>query len=96
MRSSGATMLCRCQHAPCWCAGPLVKPTIGRRGLLCHMPCPCAVQGFMWGSLTGFAEPVGGLIGYLAVHEQDPLSFAIVFGIVSGMMVRHALHTPLC
>ena len=24
----------------------------------------------MWGSLTGFAEPLGGLIGYLAVHEQ--------------------------
>ena len=44
----------------------------------------------MWGSLTGFAEPVGGLIGYLAVHEQDPLSFAIVFGIVSGMMVSEA------
>ncbi|PRW45062.1 zinc transporter [Chlorella sorokiniana] len=44
-------------------------------------------KGFMWGSLTGFAEPLGGLIGYLAVHEQDPLSFAIVFGIVSGMMV---------
>ncbi|PRW59678.1 zinc transporter [Chlorella sorokiniana] len=48
-------------------------------------------KGFLWGSLTGFAEPLGGLIGYLAVQEQDPLSFAIVFGLVSGMMVYVAI-----
>ncbi|PSC70347.1 Cycloartenol synthase isoform B [Micractinium conductrix] len=44
-------------------------------------------KGFLWGSLTGMAEPVGGLLGYVVLHEQDPLSFGIVFGIVAGMMV---------
>ena len=34
---------------------------------LCPLPRP---QGFMWGSLTGFAEPLGGLLGYLVLTEN--------------------------
>lgn len=44
-------------------------------------------QGFMWGSLTGFAEPLGGLLGYLVLDQEEPLSFGIVFGFVAGIMV---------
>lgn len=35
--------------------------------------CRCTsrlLQGFLWGSLAGLAEPVGGLVGYLAVHDR--------------------------
>lgn len=44
-------------------------------------------KGFMWGSLTGLAEPLGGLLGLLVLDRESSLSFAIVFGIVAGMMV---------
>ncbi|KAI3426296.1 hypothetical protein D9Q98_008669 [Chlorella vulgaris] len=45
------------------------------------------LKGFMWGSLTGFAEPLGGLLGYLVLDQEEPLSFGIVFGFVAGIMV---------
>jgi len=51
---------------------------------LATLPLPLVLQGFLWGSLTGLAEPLGGLLGYLVLHDQSPLSFAIVFGIVAG------------
>ncbi|KAL4448380.1 hypothetical protein ABPG75_005599 [Micractinium tetrahymenae] len=44
-------------------------------------------KGFIWGSLTGMAEPLGGLLGFLVLDQDSPLSFAVVFGIVAGMMV---------
>ncbi|KAL4433231.1 hypothetical protein ABPG77_003279 [Micractinium sp. CCAP 211/92] len=44
-------------------------------------------KGFMWGSLTGMAEPLGGLLGFLVLDQEEPLTFAVVFGIVAGMMV---------
>jgi hypothetical protein len=44
------------------------------------------VQAFLWGSLTGFAEPLGGLLGFLVLDEEEPLTFAVVFGLVAGIM----------
>ena len=50
----------------------------GRRtrhgGPSCLAPRNCAArlcpQAFMWGSLTGLAEPLGGVLGYLLVHGE--------------------------
>ncbi len=32
-------------------------------------------------------QPIGGLLGYLVLHGDNDLAFAIVFGLVAGMMV---------
>lgn len=45
------------------------------------------LKAFLWAALPGLLEPLGGLIGYLALHDNNDLAFAIVFGLVSGMMV---------
>ena len=37
------------------------------------------------------SEPVGGLVGYLALSGNNDLAFAIVFGLVAGMMVFIAI-----
>ena len=67
--------------------------------LCCHPPSPCVpashvsgaacpLQGFCWAFLSGVSEPVGALVGYLILgNGSNDLSFAIVFGLVSGMMV---------
>lgn len=44
------------------------EPVSHPRGCCCYLH--LHLQAFLWGSLTGFAEPLGGLIGYIAVHEQ--------------------------
>lgn len=48
-------------------------------------------KGFMWASLSGLSEPIGALIGYAIVKggsaDLHPLVYAIMFGIVGGMMV---------
>lgn len=48
-------------------------------------------QGFWWAFLSGVSEPVGGLVGYLALSGNNDLAFAIVFGLVAGMMVFIAI-----
>lgn len=55
---------------------------------------PTATQGFLWGSLTGFAEPLGGLIGYLAVHERvspkgDATGHMHLCPCTAGAVARH-------
>lgn len=44
-------------------------------------------KGFWWAFMSGVSEPIGGLFGYLLLNGNNELSFAIVFGIVAGMMV---------
>ncbi|GAB4815843.1 hypothetical protein N2152v2_002889 [Parachlorella kessleri] len=44
-------------------------------------------KGFVWALLSGVSEPVGGLMGYLVLQGNQDLAFAIVFGLVAGMMV---------
>ena len=73
-----------CALAGACCAGGTNAATS-----LCACPAPptTAAQAFFWGSLTGLAEPLGGLLGYLVLSKEEPLSFGIVFSLVAGMMV---------
>lgn len=42
------------------------------------------MQGFWWAFLSGVSEPIGALVGYLALNGDTDLSFAIVFALVAG------------
>lgn len=44
-------------------------------------------KGFLWAFLSGVSEPVGGLMGFLVLTGNQDLAFAIVFGLVAGMMI---------
>lgn len=45
-------------------------------------------KAFLWSFLSGLAEPVGALIGYLLLMPfMSPVLMGIVFGIISGVMV---------
>eukprot|EP00798_Chlamydomonas_sp_ICE-L_P011404 gene11404-12107_t len=58
-------------------------------------------KAFTYASLSGLAEPIGALIGYAALQgrDMDPLVYALLFGIVAGIMVwisiRELLPTAL-
>ena len=54
-------------------------------------------KGFWWAFLSGVSEPVGGLLGYavLSGRGMDPTAFAVLFGLVAGMMVFIALNKLL-
>lgn len=45
------------------------------------------IRAFSWAMLSGLSEPLGALVGWLALYGDNSLSFAIVFALVSGMMV---------
>lgn len=51
------------------------------------------LQSILWASLSGFAEPLGGLIGYgiIRAGNMSDLVFGVLFGIVGGMMVYISL-----
>jgi ZIP family zinc transporter len=44
----------------------------------------------MWGTLTGLTEPIGGAIGWLILanttEDLHQLVYAVLFGLVAGMM----------
>jgi zinc transporter ZupT len=45
-------------------------------------------KAFMWGCLSGLSEPVAALLGWLILADaMSDIVYAILFGIVSGMMV---------
>eukprot|EP01063_Lacrimia_lanifica_P013835 TRINITY_DN2043_c1_g1_i2.p2 TRINITY_DN2043_c1_g1~~TRINITY_DN2043_c1_g1_i2.p2 ORF type:complete len:408 (+),score=153.44 TRINITY_DN2043_c1_g1_i2:59-1282(+) len=45
-------------------------------------------KGFGWAFLSGLSEPIGGILGWLALRKVfTDLVFGIVFGAVGGMMV---------
>lgn len=45
------------------------------------------LKGFLWGLLSGLTEPIGALIGWLALANimRDEV-YAVLFGLVAGMM----------
>ncbi|GMF66164.1 unnamed protein product [Phytophthora lilii] len=45
-------------------------------------------RGIMWCAISAGAEPIGGLIAWLAIGDgMDPVAEGILFGIVCGIMV---------
>ncbi|ETI53042.1 hypothetical protein F442_03944 [Phytophthora nicotianae P10297] len=45
-------------------------------------------RGIMWCAISAAAEPIGGVIAWLAIGDgMDPVSEGILFGIVCGIMV---------
>ena len=47
-------------------------------------------KGVGWATLSGVSEPVGALLGYAFLGAvSGEIAYAILFGIVSGMMVVH-------
>lgn len=52
-------------------------------------------KAVLLGTLSGLTEPLGGLVGYLVVVNtgMSDLAYAILFGVVAGMMVSgHTTH----
>lgn len=45
------------------------------------------VQGFFWAFMSGVSEPIGGLLGWVVLSNMGDIIYAIMFGIVAGMMV---------
>jgi len=53
-------------------------------------------KGFFWSFLSGVTEPIGGVVGYLILwNSVTPLTYAIMFGLVGGMMVYISLRDLL-
>jgi len=53
-------------------------------------------KGFFWSFLSGVTEPIGGIVGYLILwNSVTPLTYAILFGLVGGMMVYISLRELL-
>ncbi|KAF1775673.1 Zinc/iron permease [Phytophthora cactorum] len=45
-------------------------------------------RGIMWCAISAAAEPIGGVIAWLAIGDgMDPVSEGVLFGIVCGIMV---------
>lgn len=44
-------------------------------------------KAFFWTLIPSLAEPLGGLMAYLAFHSAGDLAFGIAFGLVAGIMV---------
>lgn len=44
-------------------------------------------KAFFWTLIPSLAEPIGGLLTYLAFHDASDLAFGIAFGMVAGIMV---------
>lgn len=44
-------------------------------------------KAFFWTLIPSLAEPLGGVIAYLAFEDAGDLAFGIAFGIVAGIMV---------
>eukprot|EP00960_Hanusia_phi_P004268 125021-Hanusia_phi.AAC.1 len=51
------------------------------------------LKAFMWTFISGVAEPFGALLAFLALRGSDmsPMAYAILFGLVSGIMTYIAL-----
>mmetsp|Transcript_26827 Transcript_26827/g.47375 ORF Transcript_26827/g.47375 Transcript_26827/m.47375 type:complete len:343 (+) Transcript_26827:52-1080(+) len=46
-------------------------------------------KAFMWAFLSGMSEPLGGLLGWLVLREiVGPVTFAVLFGIIAGVMIH--------
>jgi zinc transporter ZupT len=50
-------------------------------------------KGFMWATLSGLSEPIGGIVGWLMLRNSlTNTGFGVVFAIVGGMMVFIVIH----
>jgi ZIP family zinc transporter len=50
------------------------------------------LKGFLWGTISGFSEPFGAFIGWLILSRyMGDVIYAILFGVVAGMMVLISL-----
>lgn len=53
-------------------------------------------KAFFWASLTGLAEPIGGIIGFLILRNHfNDLTFGILFALIAGIMVYLSLDEML-
>jgi ZIP family zinc transporter len=57
------------------------------------------IKGFLWGTLSGVTEPIGALIGWLLIKmsgkDLNSCAYAILFGVVGGMMLEIVNHELL-
>eukprot|EP00397_Hematodinium_sp_SG-2012_P042884 GEMP01047536.1.p1 GENE.GEMP01047536.1~~GEMP01047536.1.p1 ORF type:complete len:182 (+),score=32.63 GEMP01047536.1:1139-1684(+) len=53
-------------------------------------------KAFLWAFLSGISEPIGAGLGWIVLSRADnTLAFAIMFGIIAGMMVAIVVHELL-
>jgi len=53
-------------------------------------------KAFLWATLAGWSEPLGALIGYVALGNNfSDAAFGVVFGLVAGIMVFLSFHEML-
>mmetsp|Transcript_21082 Transcript_21082/g.70239 ORF Transcript_21082/g.70239 Transcript_21082/m.70239 type:complete len:401 (-) Transcript_21082:336-1538(-) len=46
------------------------------------------LKGFIWATISGLSEPLGAVVGYLAVKDNiNNVSYGAMFALVAGMMV---------
>ena len=45
------------------------------------------LQGFFWAFLSGVSEPIGAILGWLVLSNMGDLAYAILFGLVAGIMI---------
>lgn len=60
-------------------------------GIVVAMPVYYATKSrtkaFFWAFMSGVSEPIGGLLGWVVLSNMGSIIYAIMFGIVAGMMV---------
>jgi len=44
-------------------------------------------KAFFWAFMSGVSEPVGGLLGWVVLSNMGDVIYAIMFGVVAGMML---------
>lgn len=56
-------------------------------------------KAFFWTFISGVAEPIGGILGYMALKNViGDMTYGIIFGIVTGMMIQIVVneYLPTC
>jgi ZIP family zinc transporter len=56
-------------------------------------------KAIFWTFISGIVEPIGGILGYLALSSViGDLTYAVIFAVVAGMMIHIVIHEylPTC
>eukprot|EP00667_Euglena_gracilis_P006856 EG_transcript_6916 len=56
-------------------------------------------KAIFWTFISGVMEPIGGILGYMALKEViGDMTYAIIFGVVTGMMIQIVIneYLPVC
>eukprot|EP00667_Euglena_gracilis_P006186 EG_transcript_6233 len=56
-------------------------------------------KAIFWTFISGVMEPIGGILGYMALKEViGDMTYAIIFGLVTGMMIQIVIneYLPVC